>query len=689
MKTVTQKTYTLISRLASLGGHVFILIAAIALLAGGIYVARAQSTGSSGSGSSSYHSKEAIAYCQDITPNLKNLACQDGWDGTENCETYRGFTIDLNDPTLVPDDVVGMCVTAGKDKTRCTNIANKQASEPAIRKCPTITTTKEEEDDLKDSTIDELQKQLDERCAKLEEDGTLEQLDETSSIKKTCENQSGKETSSSSTEKEIEQLKKDVEDLKKAAEPPLADNQYGKYVNGANQYQEIRVNRASGDNRPAVVFINGGGWVADDGTGDKFAPHANERGYTTFVATYRLMSGGIYKQLDDVMRAMQHIRNNAGMYGIDPNRIAIAGDSAGGSLAVRAASTGKSGAKVQVGWSSPTNAYTAIFHSLRAFAAGMNHSTCAPTDLAGVNNVLNELNGGSSSSSSSSSNSSSSTTDDVSAQVQQILDVADQAVEISTTAEEISEKISTEEGQEELSGNARRLAAKKFLECIDNFNTASPALFARPGSPPGFFAGFETDPLVHPGQLVQMRDKLRALGSEGEVMILPGVPGDVVPGKNHLDYSEEFVPATLDFIDKYLHPEKDNGAAAAAPAPAPAPSPQASASTGNSQGSSNNGQGSGSNNNSSGQSGNNNGSQAPAAETPKSNEGLCKANGQAYDSSKNVCIPNYVVVQRQAKNCKSPGVYVSDAKSSSGGSLGSGEDRVVLCRYPEGAEPIK
>lgn len=347
----------------------------------------------------------------------------------------------------------------------------------------------------------------------------------------------------------------------------IPDNNYGQYVNGAGKLQQLRVNRAPGDSRPAIVFINGGGWHADDGVGDKIAPHANERGYTTIVATYRLGSSGIYYMLDDVMRALRHVRNNAGMYGIDPNRIAVWGDSAGGSLALRAAGTGLSGAKVAVGWSAPTNAYTALFASARSFAIGMDHSTCVPTDLNGISDVVDQLNGGEG-------------TDPLTRNdgglgnnsvqgingsnlITSVLEVATQAQKTGKSAEAISKKLETDEGVKELGENARRLASKKFIECIDNFNSGSPALFASGLSPPALLAGYDSDPLVHPDQAYQMRDKLRALGIPSEALILPGVKGDAlsgaigteVPGENHLDYNEKFVKPSLDFVDKFLHPE--------------------------------------------------------------------------------------------------------------------------------------
>lgn len=553
MKVITHTTRDYLQHFLS-WSRTFLLVMALAVLAGGVYFVQvnAQSTGSSTESGSSdqYHSKEAVEYCQTITPSVKNNACKDGWDNKQPCSNYQELNFD---PSIAASDLVSACERARGDQPKCQEAAEKKTTaKETFAKCPKIETDDTDEED--DLSSKQLQSRIDALCKEIDTDDASEE------VKNICKNKTSdsddEDDEEKTTEEEIEELKKAVEALEDEAEPPLEDNQYGQYVNGANQYQAIRVNRASGDNRPAIVLFHGGGWRSDDGAADKFAPHANERGYTTFVATYRLGSSGVYYQLDDALRAIQHVRNNAGMYGIDPSRIAVWGDSAGGSLAVRAASSGKTGVKAQVGWSAPTNAYTALFHSARSFAVGMEHSTCAPTDLAGINNTLTEINTGEPGTSSSQS------TGNVALDV---LNIATQAQETSTSIEEISAKMEDEEGQEELSGNVRRLAAKKIIECIDNFNTTSPALFAKAGSPPGFFAGYDKDPLVHPGQAFQMRDKLRALGVPSEALILP-VEAEDTPnaaesaiglekdGLNHLGYHEKFVAPTLDFIDKFLHP---------------------------------------------------------------------------------------------------------------------------------------
>lgn len=346
---------------------------------------------------------------------------------------------------------------------------------------------------------------------------------------------------------ELHQANERMAIVKAPTDPGLIpDNNYGQYVNGAGKLQPIRVSKAAGDNTPAIIFFNGGGWHTDDGSGDKVAPKANERGYSTFVATYRLGSSGIYYMFEDVMRAVRHVRNNAAMYGIDPARVAVWGDSAGGSLAMRVAGSGKSGARAAVGWSAPTNAFTAIFHSPQSFAIGMDHSTCAPTDLNGAASVADILNGGDGAvvNDGGVGNNNFSGDGGSLGTVTAVLEVAQQARTTGQSIESASKAM--EEGGDQASENVRRLATAKVIECMDNFSSASPALFASALSPPTFLAGYERDPLIHPGQAYEMRDKLRSLGIASDALILPG--------EKHLGYEEEMVAPSLDFLDRYLHP---------------------------------------------------------------------------------------------------------------------------------------
>ncbi len=92
------------------------------------------------------------------------------------------------------------------------------------------------------------------------------------------------------------------------------------------------------DQRPAIVFFHGGGWVG--GTPGQFTEHAKylaSRGMVAVQVEYRLLDR---KQNDpptvcvqDAKSAMRWVRGRAKKLGIDPERIASAGGSAGGHLA--------------------------------------------------------------------------------------------------------------------------------------------------------------------------------------------------------------------------------------------------------------------------------------------------------------------------------------------------------------------
>lgn len=91
------------------------------------------------------------------------------------------------------------------------------------------------------------------------------------------------------------------------------------------------------DKRPAVVFFFGGGW--NGGTVTQFEQHAKylaSRGIVAFVADYRVKSRQKTAPnacVADGKSAVRWLRENAARLGVDPNRIAAGGGSAGGHVA--------------------------------------------------------------------------------------------------------------------------------------------------------------------------------------------------------------------------------------------------------------------------------------------------------------------------------------------------------------------
>ena len=91
--------------------------------------------------------------------------------------------------------------------------------------------------------------------------------------------------------------------------------------------------------RPAVVVVHGGGWRS--GSRGEF-PDWNawlaEKGYAVFDIDYRLSPPPNWREAPgDVRCAVAWVKENAERYGVDPDRVALMGRSAGGHLALLAA----------------------------------------------------------------------------------------------------------------------------------------------------------------------------------------------------------------------------------------------------------------------------------------------------------------------------------------------------------------
>ena len=90
--------------------------------------------------------------------------------------------------------------------------------------------------------------------------------------------------------------------------------------------------------RTAIVWIHGGGWTG--GITETFFPHARyfaSRGAVGFCIHYRLVKADgsvtVGDCLTDCKSAIRYIREHAEELGIDPDKVIVMGDSAGGHLA--------------------------------------------------------------------------------------------------------------------------------------------------------------------------------------------------------------------------------------------------------------------------------------------------------------------------------------------------------------------
>lgn len=116
---------------------------------------------------------------------------------------------------------------------------------------------------------------------------------------------------------------------------------------GVAQKMDVMYPRTLGEKpMPVAVYIHGGGWTSGDKAGGAGSLDTHEilaRGYVVVSLNYRLAPE--YKwpaQITDVKCAIRHLRANAAMYKIDPNKIGVWGGSAGGHLVAMLGTTDKS-----------------------------------------------------------------------------------------------------------------------------------------------------------------------------------------------------------------------------------------------------------------------------------------------------------------------------------------------------------
>ncbi len=109
------------------------------------------------------------------------------------------------------------------------------------------------------------------------------------------------------------------------------------YTNPDQQHLQLNLARPkdAGAPSPAVLCIHGGGFRAGKRERwDKLCQQLAERGYVAATVTYRLAPRYQFPAaVHDVKAAVRWLRANAGTYHIDPHRIGVVGDSAGGHLA--------------------------------------------------------------------------------------------------------------------------------------------------------------------------------------------------------------------------------------------------------------------------------------------------------------------------------------------------------------------
>ena len=109
------------------------------------------------------------------------------------------------------------------------------------------------------------------------------------------------------------------------------------YANPDNQHLQLNIARPKNSDHllPCVLCIHGGGFRA--GNRDSYNPlliKLAARGYVAVATSYRLAPKYQFPAaIFDVKAAVRWLKSNAGTYQIDPDRLGVTGDSAGGHLA--------------------------------------------------------------------------------------------------------------------------------------------------------------------------------------------------------------------------------------------------------------------------------------------------------------------------------------------------------------------
>lgn len=156
-----------------------------------------------------------------------------------------------------------------------------------------------------------------------------------------------------------------------AAGPPSAAISVEKhipYVDGGSLNQTVDVYRedgtgqGAGGGRPAIILVHGGGFAG--GSPDDLsaqARYAAQQGFVAFNLDYRTTSvlgtsGDAWPaEYEDVSAGVDWVYAHASEYGADPQKIAMLGSSAGGTLAARTAADQGTRVKALALWSSPTD----------------------------------------------------------------------------------------------------------------------------------------------------------------------------------------------------------------------------------------------------------------------------------------------------------------------------------------------
>ncbi|MBS6644924.1 MAG: alpha/beta hydrolase [Clostridiaceae bacterium] len=107
------------------------------------------------------------------------------------------------------------------------------------------------------------------------------------------------------------------------------------HTESEDQKMDIYLPEQGGKPYPAVVYIHGGGFEMGDRKYGHIAKLTEglEKGYACVSISYRLSMEKVFPAaVQDVRNGIRYLRKHAEEYGIDPERIGVFGESAGGNL---------------------------------------------------------------------------------------------------------------------------------------------------------------------------------------------------------------------------------------------------------------------------------------------------------------------------------------------------------------------
>lgn len=103
---------------------------------------------------------------------------------------------------------------------------------------------------------------------------------------------------------------------------------------GADQQFDLFYPTGTTEQLPTVVWIHGGAWIS--GSKENVDPYARilaDKGFTTVALNYTISPEAVYPTaVEQLMSALKYLNDHARELNIDPDRIVIAGDSAGANL---------------------------------------------------------------------------------------------------------------------------------------------------------------------------------------------------------------------------------------------------------------------------------------------------------------------------------------------------------------------